>query len=63
MICSLRYNLAMNVEQRPRRDARLVAGDSESAAHFECLATQVFDPALDATFMGRVCGALPGSLS
>ncbi len=53
----------MNLEQRLRRDARPVAGDPESAVLFECLAKHVFDPALDATFMGRACVARPGSPS
>ncbi len=47
----------MTHNQRLRRDARLLAGDYEALALFECLAEHVFNPALDATFMGRVCGA------
>ncbi len=47
----------MNVTQRLRRDARLLAGDAEAAALFECLVKHAFDPALDTGFIGRVCGA------
>ena len=47
----------MDPEQRLRRDARSLAGDPEAAALFECLVEHRFDPALDTTFMGRVCGA------
>ncbi len=38
----------------PRRDARRVAGDPEAAALLECLAENLFNPALDTGFMGRV---------
>ncbi len=47
----------MNYKQRLRRAARLLIGDPEAAALFECLAEHLFDPALDTSFMGRICGA------
>ncbi len=47
----------MNVQQRIRRDARLVADDPAAAALLECLAKHIFDPDLDTRFLARVCGA------
>ena len=47
----------MTVDQRIRQDARLLAGDPQAAALLECLAEHIFDPALDLTFLTRVCGA------
>ncbi len=47
----------MDPVQRLRRDARSLAGDPEALALFECLVEHRFDPALDTTFMSRVCGA------
>ncbi len=47
----------MDFEQRLQRDARRVAGDPEVAAFHQCLGEHLFDPALDAGFMARVCGA------
>ncbi|MCP3963890.1 MAG: helix-turn-helix transcriptional regulator [bacterium] len=47
----------MTFDQRLHRDARLLAGDPEAAALFECLVKHLFDPALDKTYLARVCGA------
>ncbi len=47
----------MDHEQRLRRDALKLAGDPEVLALFECLVKHIFDPALDISFMSRVCGA------
>ena len=47
----------MGHDRRLRRDARRLADDPEAAALLECLAEHLFDPALDAAFLSRVCGA------
>ncbi len=47
----------MTYQKQLRRDARLLTDDPEAAALFECLAKHIFDPALDTSFMGRVCRA------
>ncbi len=47
----------MNLKQRIRRDARLVAGDREASALLACLVEHLFDPDLDAGYLAKVCGA------
>ena len=47
----------MSLEQRIRRDARLVAGDKEASALLACLAEHLFEADLDATFLDKRCGA------
>ncbi len=47
----------MLLKQRIHRDARRVAGDREAAALLACLVKNLFDPDLDATFLGKTCGA------
>ncbi len=46
----------MTLQQRIRRDAKLLAGDPEAAALHACLVEHLFDPALDAHFIAKVCG-------
>ena len=47
----------MLLKQRIRRDAQRVAGDREAAALLSCLVKNLFDPDLDAIFLGKICGA------
>ncbi len=47
----------MNLEQRIRRDARRLTGDREASALLACLVKHLFDPDLDAGYLGKVCGA------
>ncbi len=47
----------MLLKQRIHRDARRVAGDREAAALHACLVENLFHPDLDATFLGKTCGA------
>ncbi len=47
----------MNVGQRIRRDAKLLADDPEVAALHRCLTEHLFDARLDKTFLAKASGA------
>ncbi len=47
----------MSLKRRIQHDARRVAGDREAAALHACLVENLFEAALDATFLGKICGA------
>ncbi len=47
----------MDLQQRIRRDTRLLAGDPEATALLECIVEHLFDPRLDVHFIARVSGA------
>lgn len=47
----------MDVDQRIRQDAELLAGEPEAAALLECLGKHLFDFNLDIGSMVKLCGA------